>query len=577
MLDLLFGRPGALRKRASSSDEWTNMPGGFHPARMATQAGPTIDEDLALTYAAVWACTRLLAETIAMLPANVFERQGIDRAVADDLPAYDVIHNQPNSEMGAMPFREGRTMHQVNWGNGFAEIERNGFDQAVSMHPVHASRVRPATPGERAQGYRYRVINRDSADVKMRARDLLHMPGTLSEDGIWGKGVIQNARESIGFGLAIERHGATYFGSGAQPKAVVTLEGMRDKDTRRNYRAEWKEVHGSPDSSELAILPIGSTYTPMTISNEDSQFLETAKQRDIVVCQWYKVPPHLIGLAQEGTFSNIEQRGIEFVIYSLMPLLRRQEVEYNLKLLTPEERKRFYVEHNVAGLLRGDTKSRMDSYVLALQWGLMTINECRRLENLNSIGPAGDQHFVQLNMTTAERMLQEPTAAGAGASQANVLTAIADLRTLITAPAPPADVVSAGNQAQETPPPAAAATQQQPGLITMIREAIERMGRKEARAVARAIKHVDRDFESWLKIFHAKHRVTIAEVVAPTCQAFDTLTTPEEIATWSIDFAARELIAAYNHNTPAEMNEKLEKLWPTHLADAVIAKLIAQE
>ena len=107
---------------------------------------------------------------------------------------------------------------------------------------------------------------------------MLHFPGVFPEDGIWGKGVIRYARESIGFGLATERHGSAYFGGGAQPKGVMTMPGMKDAEARRAYRREWKEVHGSPESAEIAIIPVDAKYTAITIPNDDSQFLQTRVQ-----------------------------------------------------------------------------------------------------------------------------------------------------------------------------------------------------------------------------------------------------------------------------------------------------------
>ncbi len=564
MLDLLLGSPGALSRR--SANEWTPINPGHRVPRMRTQAGTVVDADLALTYAAVWAATRLLAETTAGLPLNVYERDGSDRHLAADLPLYDLVHTQANEKIGSGVFREGRTMHQVNWGNGFAEIERNGNNDPIAMHPIHPSRLYPATADKKALGFAYDVRNNDGSLVSMRASEILHVPGTLSEDGIWGKGVIQHARESIGFGIATERHGSTYFGTGAQPKGVLTAPHLSDREKRADFREEWKLVHGSPDSNEIAILPVNSKFTPITISNEDSQFLQTRKHNDIVIAQWYRVPPHMLGNLDKATFSNIEHQQLEFVIYSLFPWVKRWEEQANLKLLSREQRRTYFIEHNFEGLLRGDIKTRMDAYQTALQNGILTINEVRRLENRNGIGPAGDQHYVQLNMTTAERMLQEPDAARISSTQVAVpgRIGVSDVRALIEGP------VASG--AEPT-------TDDRSRVRPIMHETLSRMFRKEANAVRRAIGKTSIDFTAWLSEFHAKHRGTIAEALGPVVSAFpgamlsEDISTPQQIAALCAATSATVLNVAFNTDTPEQMANRLDA-WDTDMATLITSQAL---
>lgn len=413
MLSLLFGP--SRRAAAPASDErlWTSTE---YTGRRRTKAGTVVDEELALTYAAVWCATRILAETCSSLPLFLYERQGEDRRLATDEPLFDLLHSAPNPTMGSMAFREGRTAHQVNWGNGFAEIERDGHgadSPAVALWPIHPSRVRPATNydvyenGRPVEQGNYIVWNNDGSRTALAPHEVLHFPGVLSDDGIWGKGVIAYARESVGFGLATERHGATYFGSGATPPGIVYGAGLKDRDARNQFRKEWKEIHGSPDSGEIAILPLDAKYEKITIPNEDSQFLETRVHNVREISRWYKVPAHMLGDLEKAGYSSIEHLSIEFVVYSIMPWLRRQEEQLTLKLLTPAQRKQFFVEHQLAALLRGDLKSRYEAYSIALQNGFMNRNEVRRLENLNSIGSDGERFFVPMNMTPLDRVDDE--------------------------------------------------------------------------------------------------------------------------------------------------------------------------
>ncbi len=406
-------------------DSGGSFPIGWGSSRVRTQAGTVVDEDLALTYSACWCATRLLAETVASLPLVVYRRKkNDDREQAPDHPLYDLLKTAPNGDMGSMAFREGRTQHQVNWGNGFAEIERETADPRspiVALNPIHPRRVRPTRPADTDYRgmplwpkYPYMVRNNDGTSTALRADEMLHIPGVLSEDGVWGKGVIAYARQSIGFGLGTERHGASVFGNGSVPRGIVKVPGLKDSDARKAFRAEWKQIHGSPDSGEIAILPVDGEFQQITISNEDNQFLQTRVHNVKEIARWYRIPVHMLSeLAGPAGYNSIEMFSLEFVIYSLLPWIRRWEEQLELKLLTAEERKEYFVEHLLAGLLRGDLTTRFNAYAVALNNGFMTRNEVRRLENLNSVGPAGDKLFVPLNMVPLEEAGMGTPATGA--------------------------------------------------------------------------------------------------------------------------------------------------------------------
>jgi HK97 family phage portal protein len=621
MLDLLFGRAGSRR---GDGGAFARGEGMFRGGRIRTLAGPVVDEDLALTYSAVWCATRILAEATASLPLVVYRRSANgDRQEAHDFYLSDLLRYQPNPKMSATPFREGRTAHQVNWGQGFAEIERNLLGETVAKWPIHPSRVSPVRPADDEPDYDYWVRNNDGSRCLMKAEDMLHFPGALSEDGIWGKGVIQYARESIGFGLGTERHGASYFGGGAQPKGVVNLPGLQDPEKRRSFRAEWKEVHGSPDSSEIAILPPEGKFTPITVSMEDSQFLETRKYNGIVIAQWYNLPPNTLKDLDNAHFTNIEQEGINFVVSSLMPWPKKQEDELNRKLLTREERREYFIEHNFAGLLRGDQKSRLEAYMIGLQNGLYTINECRRLENLNGIGPAGDQHFVQLNMTTAERILTEAAPQQALAKPAAVPAAslatwpparqLLDLRapvdpdaaaivalvreahTLLvereaaakaaaTVPAANGDQIAEDRRTglslliEEQAAAAAQVAKNAAAKVAakaVLRDALSRMFGKEANAVRKAIKNKSLDFDAWLLGFHAKHAATVTQALAP---AIDLLASvgvhpkTETAGARCVRASGPILRTAFDSDTPAAFAARLAA-WPETMSREIVGEI----
>ena len=462
MLDLLWGPGGG--KRAGTFGWWGHL---WSSGRVRTQAGVDVDEELALTCSAFWSGVRLLSETTAGLPLCVYEKDDDnDREQVHAHGLSHVLKVSPNPTMGAFAFREGRTAHQILWGQGFAEIERGGFTKAnpwgevVNLWPIHPCRVRPVRAGDADEkgrsladaGFDYMVKNNEGSFTAMRADEMLHIPGPLSEDGIWGKSVVAHARQSLGLAIATERYGSTWFGSGGRPRAVVFANGLKDKQARDNFRESWREVHGSPDSGEIAILPIDAKLEQITVPPEDSQFLETRRFGVNEIARWLRIPVHLLGELEGGaSYASIEVNSMEFVIYGLMPWLRRWEEQIALKLIAPEDRGRVFVEHNLAGLLRGDTPSRFAAYNVALQAGFMTRNEVRRLENLPGLGPDGDKLFVPLNQGELHALAtgQAPVATAGATASVPALPAPAADPTTAAAGEPGADLLDVPQYRQQ--------------------------------------------------------------------------------------------------------------------------------
>lgn len=533
-------------------------------------AGPVVSEELALTYSAVWCATRVLCEPIGSLPCFLYRRLDKDnREIAGDDPRFDLLHSAPNAEMGTMGFREGRAMHQVNFGNGFAEIERNAMGEPIALWPIHAARVQPVRRSEQGygQGFRYRVTSNSGEADLLRASEMLHLAGVMPDDGFWGRAVIPYARESIGLGLATERHGATFFGSGGQPKGILTSPGMKDRDTRRAMREEWKEIHGHPDSGEIAILPVETSYTQITIPNDAAQFLQTRAFNTVEIARWYGVPPHRIMNLDKANYASLELASLEFVIYSLLPWLRRWEEQMSLKLLTSEERAELFVEFQLAGLLRGDIKTRMSAYQTALMYGVMTINECRRLENLNSIGPAGDVNYLPANMTTAERLLQDP---------------VPDV-TSVPVPALPADDGETDTEAETEDPADETATETadegdmaESQMLASVRAAAEEVFRdtlarlytKEANEITKAL--TGKDFLGWLGPHVEKHGKTLAAALPPAVKLLHAVQQlpnnyVDVLSSKLRDETAALLTEWYNTKSHAAFKAAVAK-WPTERA-----------
>lgn len=546
---------------------------------LPTTSGVRVNEEVALTYSACWCATRVLCETAAGLPLLLYERTDDDgREVARDHPLYTILHDQPNPEMGSMAFREGRTHHQVNWGNGFAEIEWDSVvperrSRVLALHPIHPSRVSPLDPAneEYRSGYRYAVANDDGTAALLKPDEMLHVPGVIPEDGIWAKGVIRYARESLGSSLATERHVATSFGPGNLPRGVLFLPGSpaRDPEARKALRKEWKEVHGSATAADIAILPAEGKFEKFDFSNEDAQFILTRQHNVEEVARWYRVPPHLIMHLLRSTYSNIDQQSIEFVIYSLLPWLRRWEEQINLKLLLPRERKRYYAEHQVAGLLRGDLGSRFAAYVQAIQNGFMSINEVRRLENMNPV-PGGDKYLVQLNMTTLENAGQPPAPAPTLGGQAQDAAKMTDFDRLTRRMARLERRSRQKVEAPALPPPPRKPTVPREAALAVLEDACRRILSRTTNAAKRKAK--DPDFEDWLKTHVAESKASAKGVLAASAAVLsaDKTVTAGELAEYILSVMHLAIVQAYASDTRQQFADRLDN-W------SVRAREVAEE
>lgn len=386
---------------------WERMFGNYAEP---VAAGVDVDEDTALTIAAVFAAVRVLAETIASLPLPVYRRltpRGKERNRTH--PLYALLHDAPNEEMSSFSWREATMSHVLLWGNGHSYIQRTGDGQQIkALLPLNPTRVKVKRRDTTNAVY-YEYYDNDGTMHEIAQRDMFHLHG-LGFNGLTGYSVVSKARESFGLGMAAERHGAAFFGNGAHFSGIFEYPTtFEDEAARKRFRRDWNAMYKGPaKAGKPLILEQGMKWTQTSMSNDDAQFLETRKFQVSEVARWFRIPPHMLGDLEKATFSNIEHQGIDFVVHSLRPWLVRFEAEIQRKLFAESERNIYFAEFLVDGLLRGDTKSRMEAYKVGLQNGVYSLDEVRELENLNPLDEGGDVHFVPLNMQTLEQAVKEP-------------------------------------------------------------------------------------------------------------------------------------------------------------------------
>lgn len=367
-------------------------------------SGKTVTERSAMQMTAVYSCVRILAEAVAGLPLHLYKyTDGGGKEKAIDHPLYQLLHDEPNPEMSSFVFRETLMTHLLLWGNAYAQIIRNGKNEVVALYPLMPNKMSVDRDENGRLYYTYyrgpdeAIKNKDFA-VTLQPSDVLHIPG-LGFDGLVGYSPIAMARNAIGMAIACEEYGAKFFANGATPGGVLEHPSTI-KDPQR-VRDSWQAAFGgSSNSNKVAVLEEGMKYTPISISPEQAQFLETRKFQINEIARIFRVPPHMVGDLEKSSFSNIEQQSLEFVKYTLDPWVIRWEQSLMRALLSLDEKHKYFVKFNLEGLLRGDYQSRMNGYAIGRQNGWMSANDIRELENLDRI-PAeegGDLYLINGNM-----------------------------------------------------------------------------------------------------------------------------------------------------------------------------------
>lgn len=369
-----------------------------------TAAGKTVNERSAMQLTAVYACVRILAEGVAGLPLHLYKcSKNGSREKAVDHPLYFLLHDEPNPEMTSFVFRETLMTHLLLYGNCYCQIIRDGRGQVTALYPLMPNQM-SVDRDEKGQLYYTYLRSGEEADtmkkgtVYLLPEDVLHIPA-LGFDGLVGYSPIAMAKNSIGMGLACEEYGAKFFANGAAPSGVLEHPGTIKDITR--LRESWNAIYGgSKNAGKVAILEEGMHYSPISISPNEAQFLETRKFQVDEIARIFHVPPHMIGDLERSTFSNIEQQSLEFVKYTLNPWVCRWEQALTRSLLSPKEKREYSIKFNVDGLLRGDYQSRMNGYAVGRQNGWMSANDIRGLENLDRISAeqGGGLYLVNGNM-----------------------------------------------------------------------------------------------------------------------------------------------------------------------------------
>lgn len=506
-----------------------------------SQTGFIVTEETALTYTAVLAAVKVLSETISSLPLFTYRRLGDRRReLALDHPLFPILHDLPNEEHTSMTVRETLMANVLLWGNAFAEIRRDG---AGNVRELWALESRYLTVHRINGRLAYAYQKPGQASRALAREQVFHVPG-ISLDGATGLSPIAAAREAIGLGLAAEAYGSRFFSNDASPGGVLEHPSQLSDGAHKHLRESIEDRHGGlAGAHKLMILEEGMKFARVGIPPDDAQFLETRKFQVAEIARIFRIPPHLLGDLERATFSNVEQQALEFVVHTIRPWLVRFEQAIKRDLVRPEERATIFAEHKVDGLLRGDVDTRYKAYATGRQWGWLSANDIRALENMNPI-EKGDSYLIPMNMIPigpgAPAISPAPTtddsesAPGGGNGQARDLSLQA---VAIGAP-------GASSSASQTVP-----------VRAVLEGRLEHRGEQKRRELARSMRPVfregatrilnrelrelrkaaprrlgTRDANTWagfLEEFYDSYRPEIARKIRPAFESLAALVVPE--------------------------------------------------
>jgi HK97 family phage portal protein len=370
-------------------------------------AGKTVTDSSAMTVTVVWACIRILAESIGQLPWAIYERQENGNAnKVRDHPLSDLLNYSPNGDMTTVEFREAKQVNLGMHGNGYSLVDRNVTGNINSLYPIPSARVRPRRDSSTDWQIVYDVYDRGKKETYPHEK-IWHLKG-FSADGLIGFSPLTCMRQVVGTALATEEFQGRFFSNGALPSAVAKIsKWLKNADERSLAEANLQRVmSGLNNMHKVHLLEGGMELEPWSMSAlQDLQFVELRRFTLQEICRIYGVPPHRVADLDRATFSNIEQLSLEFVMFTLLPWLRRWEESANRWLLKPADRRRYFLRFNFEGLLRADTASRGQFLAMMVDKGIMNRNEARAKNNDNAVDVDGmDDYTVMSNMISVDEL-----------------------------------------------------------------------------------------------------------------------------------------------------------------------------
>ena len=366
-------------------------------------SGVSVNPFTSLQMSTVYACIRLLSETVAQLPLNIRRRTPDGSDLAHSHPLFHVLHNVPNPWMSTFTWLNTSMAHVCGWGDGCSMIIRNQLGEPGAILPLLPDRTYPTLVENRL---RYWTTFND-VTMEVPKEDMIHIQG-FTHDGLVGMSPIALHREAIGLGLAQQKFGAKLFGSGSLLSGILKHPGKLKRKAEKpddpspveRLRKQWRDLYGGLENAgAVAVLEEGMEFQKIAIDPIDAQFIEGRKYQVADICRIFNVPGYLVNDLEKATWNNISELSLSFLRYTIMPWIVRWEQELNRKLFPKSST--YFVKFNLQGLLRGTLEERKDYYKTAIEYGWLSRNEVRENEDLNRVEGL-DEYLQPLNMGSGQ-------------------------------------------------------------------------------------------------------------------------------------------------------------------------------
>ena len=361
---------------------------------------PVISEESSLAISAVWACVRLLSETVGTLPIHLYKRTDNGRERANGHPCHGILL-RPNSYACKFTLLQHLMISTTLWGNGYARIYRDLKFRPIRLQLLHPTEAEPILTADDQLYYRLHT------GELLPCYDIIHLRG-ISTNGYSGKSPIAVHRDNLSLSISAQKYGEKFFNQGGNMSGIFKYPNTLKQEAYQRLKKDLiQQSTGLHNAHTPLLLEGGMTYERISIPPEDAQFIATRKFQKTEIATIYGVPPHMIADLERATNNNIEHQGMEFVQHCLMPYIVKLEEEFNRKLLRDDEYEDYYFKFNVDAIMRGDAKARSEYYKNLYMVSALNANEIRSLEDMNTYD-GGDEYFVQVNMQTIQNAIAAP-------------------------------------------------------------------------------------------------------------------------------------------------------------------------
>lgn len=518
LLELLTGATDSRRSESiNPGDQRLASLFGFSP----TKSGATVDENTALNIPVVLGGFSLVSNKIKSMPWFAYERTEDGREPLTTHKTYKLLHQRPNPDMSPSRFKKMMVWWAMSWGNGRAEIERNGLGEAINLWPIHPSRAYTLRkPDGRIV---HEVYNDDGSVDTLEDFDVLHTWG-FSRDGVTGISVVGLIREALGIAVAAEEYSARFYRNNAQPTVVLEHPKTLSDPAQERIKKNWVKTFSGKERFGTFVAEEDMKVRVLGVPQKDAQFIESRVFDIQQFCRVLNIPPHKLAELSHATFSNIEHQAIEAVGDAYMPWAIDLEEEADRKLFTEAERDAGrYTEFLVDGLLRGDSKTRSEMFKVQREWGIINADEWRAKENMNAQPDGqGEVFLVPMNMAPATEFTEDNFEAN---------------RQQPTLPPPSQEPDGDGDEDEDSR--GKRREQIAEAHTPLLANAIQRMLDVESNAKKRAAGK-----EGWADKFYPEHALAFRRAIIPGVEAMATLVR-DTLAATIIDLTWDEFVGDF--------------------------------